>query len=102
MRLRSIGGQGSADAAPVTRGRAPVGVERSPRLRDGGYVSHVAKNIETARVAWGPQPERVRLGDIWARSLHEIYYRRMSDADALRRASNEVDRVLKEADIVRR
>jgi multiple sugar transport system substrate-binding protein len=68
----------------------------------GAYVSTMAKNLETARVAWVPQPERVRLGDIWARSLHEVYYRRMSAADALKRASNEVDRVLKEADIVRR
>jgi len=68
----------------------------------GSYVATMAKNLETARVAWVPQPERVRLGDIWARSLHEVYFKRMSAGDALKRASNEVDRVLKEADIVRR
>ena len=32
------------------------------------------ENLETARVAWMPQPERARLGDIWARALHEIYF----------------------------
>ena len=66
---------------------------------NGNYVQTMAKNLETARVAWIPQPERVRLGDIWARSLHEIYYKRMSANDALRRASTEIDRVLKEADV---
>jgi hypothetical protein len=39
------------------------------------------------------------LGDIWARSLHEIYFQRMSAAEALKKASNEVDKVLKEAGI---
>jgi multiple sugar transport system substrate-binding protein len=83
-------------------------VMEDPRVKEamggwggGSYVTTVAKNLETARVAWIPQPERTRLGDIWARSLHEIYFRRMSAADALKRASNEIDRVLKEADIRR-
>ena len=67
---------------------------------NGNYVQTMAKNLETARVAWIPQPERVRLGDIWARSLHEIYYKRMSADAALQRASTEIDRVLKEADVV--
>ena len=66
---------------------------------DGSYLKVVAKNLETARVAWTPQPERTRLGDIWARSLHEIYFQRMSAADALKKASNDVDKVLKEAGI---
>ena len=48
---------------------------------------------------WTPQPERTRLGDIWARALHEIYFKRMSAADALKKASGEVDKVLKEAGI---
>ncbi|MBX9699959.1 MAG: extracellular solute-binding protein [Acetobacteraceae bacterium] len=68
----------------------------------GAYVATMAKNLETARVAWIPQPERVRLGDIWARSLHEIYYRRMPAEAALRRASTEIDRVLREAGVTRR
>lgn len=67
----------------------------------GEYLRTIAKNLETARVAWVPQPERTRLGDIWARSLHEIYYKRLPTADALRRASSEVDRVLREAGISR-
>ncbi len=66
---------------------------------DGTYVKVVAKNLETARVAWIPQPERTRLGDIWARALHEIYFKRSSAADALKKADDEIDRVLKEADI---
>jgi len=39
------------------------------------------------------------MGDIWARALHEIYFQRLSAADALKRASNETDKVLKEAGI---
>jgi ABC-type glycerol-3-phosphate transport system substrate-binding protein len=65
----------------------------------GSYLATVKKNLETARVAWVPQPERVRLGDIWARALHEIYFQRMSAADALKRADGEIDKVLKEAGI---
>ncbi|MBS0639201.1 MAG: extracellular solute-binding protein [Acetobacteraceae bacterium] len=66
---------------------------------DGSYLRTVQKNLETAKVAWTPQPERARMGDIWARALHEIYFQRMSAADALKKASAEVDKVLKEADI---
>lgn len=83
-------------------------VMNDPRVRammagwgGGSYVQTVARNLETARVAWIPQPERVRLGDIWARSLHEVYFRRMSAADALRRASSEVDRVMRDAGVRR-
>ena len=65
----------------------------------GSYLKVVAKNLETARVAWTPQSERTRMGDIWARALHEIYFKRMSAADALKKASNETDKVLKEAGI---
>ena len=65
----------------------------------GSYLKTVTKNLETARVAWIPQPERTRAGDIWARALHEIYFQRMSAADALKKASSETDKVLKEAGI---
>ncbi len=65
----------------------------------GSYLSTITKNLETARVAWIPQPERTRAGDILARAMHEIYFKRMSAADALKKASVEVDRVLKEAGI---
>ena len=65
----------------------------------GGYLKAMATNLQTARVAWIPQPERVRAGDIWARALHEIYFQRLSAADALKKASVEVDKVLKEAGI---
>jgi ABC-type glycerol-3-phosphate transport system substrate-binding protein len=65
----------------------------------GSYLKTVEKNLETAKVAWTPQPERARMGDIWARALHEIYFQRMSAADALKQVSTETDKVLKEADI---
>ena len=83
-----------------------VSVTNDPRVQEimgswggGSYLKTVAKNLETAKVAWMPQSERQRVGDIWARALHEIYFQRMSAADALKKASNEVDKVLKEAGI---
>jgi multiple sugar transport system substrate-binding protein len=65
----------------------------------GSYIKTVAKNLETARVAWVPQPERVRVGDLWARALQEIYFKRKSAADALKQASIDADNVLKEAGV---
>ena len=65
----------------------------------GSYLRTINKNLETAKVAWVPQPERTRAADIWARALHEVYFKRMPAADALKKASVEVDRVLKEAGI---
>ena len=62
----------------------------------GSYVKVQQENLKTARVAWVPHPERTRLGDIWARSLHEIYFNRASAADALKKASADVDKVLQE------
>ena len=83
-----------------------MSITNDPRVKEimgswggGSYLKTVDKNLETARVAWTPQPERVRMGDIWARALHEIYFQRMSAADALKKASSEVDKVLKEAGI---
>ncbi|WP_395708092.1 ABC transporter substrate-binding protein [Reyranella sp.] len=85
---------------------ARASVMNDPRVQEimgawggGSYLKVVAKNLESARVAWTPQSERTRTGDIWARSLHEIYFQRMSAADALKKASAEVDKVLKEAGI---
>lgn len=66
---------------------------------ESSYLAATKKNLETAKVLWIPQPERARLGDIWARALHEVYYKRMSAADALKKASTDVDKVLKEAGI---
>jgi multiple sugar transport system substrate-binding protein len=81
-------------------------ITNDPRVQEvmaawgsGSYVNTVAKNLETARVLWIPEPERARAGDIWARALHEIYFQRMSAADALKRADAEIDKVLKEAEI---
>ncbi len=81
-------------------------ITNDPRVQEimgswgnGSYLKVLAKNLETARVAWTPQPERTRLGDIWARALHEVYFKRLSAADALKKASVEMDKVLKEAGI---
>jgi multiple sugar transport system substrate-binding protein len=83
-----------------------MSVTNDPRVQEimgswggGSYLKTMAKNLETAKVAWVPQSERQRLGDIWARALHEVYFQRMPAADALKKASNEIDKVLKEAGI---
>jgi multiple sugar transport system substrate-binding protein len=83
-----------------------LSVTKDPRVQEimggwggGSYLSVVAQNLQSARVAWIPQPERTRLGDIWARALHEVYFKRMSAADALKRADGEIAKVLKEAGI---
>lgn len=81
-------------------------VTSDPRVKEmmgawggGSYMDTITRNFETARVAWVPQPERNRLGDIWARALHEMYFKRVSGADALKKASNDLDRLLKDAGI---
>jgi multiple sugar transport system substrate-binding protein len=81
-------------------------ITRDPRVEklmgswgNGSYVKTVEKNLETARVAWVPEPLRSRLGDTWARALHAIYFKRMTAVDALKHASLEVDQALKEAGI---
>jgi len=81
-------------------------VTNDPRVQEimrpwggGSYVTTVAKNLETAKVAWTPESERQRVGDIWGRALHEIYFQRMSAADALKKASTEADKILQEAGI---
>jgi len=63
---------------------------------NGSYVKTQQENLKTARVAWVPHPERTRLGDIWARALHEIYFKRASAEEALKKASAEIDKVLVE------
>jgi ABC-type glycerol-3-phosphate transport system substrate-binding protein len=63
---------------------------------NGTYVKTVQENLKTARVAWVPQPERARLADIWARALHEIYFKRLSAQDALKRADDEINKILTE------
>lgn len=60
---------------------------------NGAYVKTVQENLKTARVAWVPNPERSRLGDIWARALHEIYFKRLSAKEAFRRADAEVNKI---------
>ena len=83
-----------------------VSVTNDPRVQEvmggwggGSYLKAVAKNLETARVLWIPQPERTRTADIWARGLHEIYFQRLSAADAFKKSDAEIDKVLKEAEI---
>jgi ABC-type glycerol-3-phosphate transport system substrate-binding protein len=63
---------------------------------NGVYVKTVQENLKTARVAWVPNPERGRLGDIWARALHEIYFKRLSPEEAMKRADAEINKIFKE------
>ena len=43
-----------------------------------------------------PQPEQSRVGDIWARALHEIYFKRMTPEAAIKRANDEVNKLFTE------
>ena len=63
---------------------------------NGAYVNTVQENLKTARVAWVPNPERARLGDIWARALHEIYFKRLSGQEAMKRADDEINKIFTE------
>ena len=82
MRLRSSGGQGSTDAAPAARGRAPVVVERSPRLRDGGYMLGFSDpGLDAA--------ERMGVADALRAARHMP--RRLAYVDGARRAAVQPD-----------
>ncbi|MFB3816719.1 MAG: ABC transporter substrate-binding protein [Candidatus Methylomirabilales bacterium] len=63
---------------------------------NGTYLPVVQKNLETARIAWVPEPERPRLGDTWARALHEIYFKRLPADQAMKRATDEVNKIFTE------
>ena len=43
-----------------------------------------------------PEPERPRLWDVWASALHEIYFKRLSAEDAMKRATDEVNKIFTE------
>jgi len=80
-----------------------VSVMNDPRTQkvlggwgNGTYVKTVQENLKTARIAWVPEPERPRLGDVWARALHEIYFKRLSAEDAMKRATDEVNKIFTE------
>jgi multiple sugar transport system substrate-binding protein len=62
---------------------------------NGSYLDALSRNLQSARLAWVPHPDRVRLGEIWIRALHEVYFKRLSAAEAMQRASAEVDRLAK-------
>jgi ABC-type glycerol-3-phosphate transport system substrate-binding protein len=67
----------------------------------GSYLDALQRNLKTARVAWVPNPERVHLGDIWARALHEVYFKRRSAEDALKRASAEAEKLFRDVGLKR-
>lgn len=80
-----------------------VSVMNDPRTQqvmggwgNGAYLKTVQENLKTARIAWVPEPERPRLGDTWARALHEIYFKRLSAEDAMKRATDEVNKIFTE------
>ena len=60
------------------------------------YLKTVQENLKTARMAWVPNPERPRLGDIWARALHEMYFKRLTPEEAMKRATDEVNKIFKD------
>ena len=79
--------------------RASVMTNAQVQKMMGGWANYldvVQRNLKTARVAWVPNPERVRLGDIWARALHEVYFKRLSTEEAMKRANVEMETVFKE------
>ena len=61
--------------------------------QNGNYAKIVQENLKTARVAWVPQPERARMGDIWVRALHEVYFKRATAEVALKHANEEIDKL---------
>jgi multiple sugar transport system substrate-binding protein len=63
---------------------------------NGEYLRTVQENLKTARIAWVPNPERPRLGDTWARALHEMYFKRLTPEQAMQRANEEVNKVFTE------
>ena len=63
---------------------------------NGTYLKVVQENLKTARIAWVPEPERPRLGDIWARALQEMYFKRLTPEEAMKRASDEVNKIFTE------
>jgi ABC-type glycerol-3-phosphate transport system substrate-binding protein len=63
---------------------------------NGMYLKTVQENLKTARIAWVPNPERPRMGDIWARALQEMYFKRLTPEEAMKRATDEVNKVFKD------
>ena len=63
---------------------------------NGTYMKVAQENLKTARIAWVPEPERPRLGDIWARALQEMYFKRLTSEEAMKRASDEVNKIFTE------
>ena len=80
-----------------------VSVMNDPRTQkvmggwgNGMYLKTVQENLKTARIAWVPNPERPRMGDIWARALQEMYFKRLTPEEAMKRATDEVNQVFKD------
>lgn len=79
----------------------PRVVEMMGSWGQGEYLKTVQENVKYARIAWLPQPQRVALGDIWGRALHEIWAQKKPAAQAMEEASKEVDKIMKRAGIAR-
>ena len=61
---------------------------------NGSYVKTAQENVKTARVGWVPQPERARVGDIWIRAIHEMYFKRMTPEAAMKRANDDINKLM--------
>ena len=67
----------------------------------GNYLDTVKENVQYAKVAWLPQPQRVALGDIWGRALHEIWSKNKTAAEAMKDATKAVDKLMKRAGLAK-
>ncbi len=79
----------------------PRVVEMMGSWGDGEYLKTVQENVTYAQIAWLPQPQRVALGDIWGRALHEVWSQNKTAAQAMADAAQEVDRIMKRAGLAR-
>jgi multiple sugar transport system substrate-binding protein len=67
----------------------------------GDYLKTVKENVMHAHIAWLPQPQRVALGDLWGRALHEVWSKRKTAAQALKEAAEADDKLMKRAGLAR-
>jgi ABC-type glycerol-3-phosphate transport system substrate-binding protein len=68
---------------------------------DGEYLKTVKENVLHAKIAWLPQPQRVALGDVWGRALHDIWSEKKTAAEAMKDATAAVDKLMKRAGLAK-
>ena len=68
---------------------------------DGEYLKAVRENVQYAKIAWLPQPQRVALGDIWGRALHDVWSEKKTSEEAMKDAAKSVDKLMKRAGLIK-